>query len=75
MQTNPTSYADINELLALLLSGMQSILSEKLVGVYLYGSLVTGDFDAETSDIDLLNYALRPFARNATLRQFCNRPM
>lgn len=54
MQTDPTPYADINALLALLLSGMQRILGEKLVGLYLYGSLVTGDFDKECSDIDLL---------------------
>lgn len=33
---------------------MQSILGEKLLGLYLYGSLVTGDFDKNTSDIDLL---------------------
>ena len=54
MQTKPTPYANINALLETLLSGMQSILGEKLVAVYLYGSLVTGDFDTETSDIDLL---------------------
>jgi len=33
---------------------MQAALGPKLAGVYLYGSLVTGDFDAEISDIDLL---------------------
>ncbi len=52
--TDPTPFADINELLELLLSGMQKILGEKLIGLYLYGSLVTGDFDKESSDIDLL---------------------
>ncbi len=54
MQTKPTSYADINTLLEILLSGMQSILGPKLVSVYLYGSLVTGDFDRDSSDIDLV---------------------
>ena len=49
-----TSYADINKLLDSLLSRMQRILPEKLVGLYLYGSLMTGDFDRESSDIDLL---------------------
>ena len=29
-----------------------SILSDNLVGIYLCGSLATGDFDPETSDID-----------------------
>ena len=33
---------------------IQKTLGEKLVGLYLYGSLVAGDFDYELSDIDLL---------------------
>ena len=49
-----TPYADINSLLESLLSRMRHILQEKLVGLYLYGSLTTGDFDPESSDIDLL---------------------
>jgi predicted nucleotidyltransferase len=53
-QTDPTPYADINQLLELLLSEIQKILGEKLIGLYLYGSLVTGDFDNESSDIDLV---------------------
>jgi predicted nucleotidyltransferase len=54
MQTNPTAYAGINELLEELLTNTQNILGEKLVGVYLYGSLVIGDFDPTISDIDLV---------------------
>jgi hypothetical protein len=50
----PTLYPDINDLLDSLLSHMQQTLGAKLVGLYLYGSLVTGDFDREISDIDLL---------------------
>ncbi len=49
-----TPYADIDRLLESLLSRMRHIFQEKLVGVYLYGSLTTGDFDPEISDIDLL---------------------
>ncbi len=49
-----TPYTDINKLLESLLSNMRAILREKLVGLYLYGSLTAGDFDPETSDIDLL---------------------
>src|SRR3990172_7166249 len=49
-----TLYADINRLLEGLLSRMRHILQEKLAGLYLYGSLTTGDFDPESSDIDLL---------------------
>jgi len=51
---NPTTYPDINQLLSLLLSEMQRILGDRLIGLYLYGSLVWGDFDCDTSDIDLL---------------------
>lgn len=49
-----TSYPDINSVLDDLLSRIQSILGKKLVGFYLYGSLVSGDFDTGSSDIDLL---------------------
>jgi hypothetical protein len=49
-----TPYADINNLLESLLSRIRHILQEKLVGLYLYGSLTAGDFDPESSDIDLL---------------------
>lgn len=50
----PTQYAEINELLKSLLESIQSVLGEKLKGLYLYGSLVWGDFDFGISDIDLL---------------------
>lgn len=49
-----TPYGDINRLLDSLLSRTQRILAEKLIGFYLYGSLTTGDFDLESSDIDVL---------------------
>ncbi len=51
----------VRPILPRLLGGLQSILQENLVGVYLYGSLITGDFDPDISDIDLvvvLNQAL-----------------
>ena len=51
---HPTPYPDINHLLDDLLSRIRAILGDKLVGLYLYGSLVWGDFDHDTSDIDLL---------------------
>lgn len=54
MQTNPTPYPNVNEAVALLLAQIKSILGQKLVGLYLYGSLVTGDFAPECSDIDLV---------------------
>lgn len=49
-----TAYTDIDELLSDLLNRLQRILGRRLIGLYLYGSLVTGDFDPDSSDIDLL---------------------
>jgi predicted nucleotidyltransferase len=51
---NVTAYAEVNGMLDELLAGMQAALGANLRGLYLYGSLVTGDFDPERSDIDLL---------------------
>lgn len=48
-----TLFPEINVLLAELLAHVQAILREDFVGMYLYGSLATGDFDA-ASDIDFL---------------------
>ena len=49
-----TPYPDINNILEHIFAEMQQILSGRLLGLYLYGSLVTGDFDPNSSDIDLL---------------------
>lgn len=46
--------SNIKDLLDDLLQQIQKVLNKKLVGLYLYGSLVTEDFDHEFSDIDLL---------------------
>jgi predicted nucleotidyltransferase len=51
---HPTPYPEINKILNLLLTGLQKILGNQLVGMYLYGSLSSGDFNPETSDIDFL---------------------
>ena len=54
MNNAPTTpFDDINALLQNLQIELQSILGEKLVGIYIYGSLVWGDFNHTTSDIDL----------------------
>ena len=50
----PTTYPHVNRLLDLLLSQMQQILHEKVVGLYIFGSLVSGDYDDGVSDIDML---------------------
>ena len=50
----PTPYPDINAVLRVLLLGVQATLGPRFVGLYLYGSLATGDFDPRRSDIDFL---------------------
>jgi hypothetical protein len=50
---NPTPYPDINDLLVALLANQQAVLGDRLIGLYLYGSLVWGDFDYTISDIDM----------------------
>lgn len=52
MQPNISS--DIEQLLRELLAGIRGVLGDRLAGVYLYGSLITGGFDSGRSDIDLL---------------------
>ena len=54
MNISPTLYDDVNDVLNLLLTNVKEILQEQLVGMYLYGSLASGDFDPETSDVDFL---------------------
>src|SRR4051812_25330844 len=54
MRMSITLYPDIDVLLDELRSQICGALGNKLVGLYLYGSLVTGDFDHVNSDIDLL---------------------
>lgn len=52
--SHPTPYPDVNGVLRELLLGVQTILGDKLVGMYLGGSLATSDFDSRRSDIDFL---------------------
>ena len=49
-----TADPEINHLLDELVAQIHQALDHKLVGVYLYGSLVWGDFDHGSSDIDLV---------------------
>ena len=53
-RARPTPYLEINEVLNRLHSNVKEILGDQFVGMYLYGSLSSGDFDPETSDIDFL---------------------
>jgi predicted nucleotidyltransferase len=45
---------EIDALLGRLTDEIRRSLDGSLVGLYVYGSLVTGDFDKNRSDIDLL---------------------
>jgi hypothetical protein len=54
MKQDPTPYRDVNEILALLNGQVVEVLGSQFVGMYLYGSLASGDFDPESSDIDFL---------------------
>jgi predicted nucleotidyltransferase len=49
-----TPYPDIKSFLDTLLLQLKTILGERLIGVSLFGSLVWGDFEYGSSDIDLL---------------------
>ena len=48
---HPTTHPEVNAVLQQFVEGASAILGDQLVGFYLFGSLVRGDFD-EMSDID-----------------------
>ncbi len=41
----PTPFSSLNALLDELRSGIQGVLGDRLIGLYLFGSLVFGGFD------------------------------
>ncbi len=45
---------DVNDLIEEITHQISAMLGDQLVGLYLYGSLVTGGFDPRLSDLDLL---------------------
>ena len=51
---DPTAYPEVNAILRLLLEQTRAVLGTQFVGLYLYGSLSSGDFDPASSDIDFL---------------------
>ena len=54
LTAHPTPYKDVNEILDLLLMNAKEILQDQFIGMYLYGSLSSGDFNPKSSDIDFL---------------------
>jgi hypothetical protein len=53
-QLHPTQYPDVNAVIQLFQQQAQSILEQRMVGLYLHGSLATGDFNLLSSDIDFV---------------------
>src|SRR5687767_4542592 len=51
---NPTPYPEVNIVLQELLAEANVILGNQFFAMYLYGSLSSGDFNPETSDVDFL---------------------
>ncbi|MBA2711573.1 MAG: DUF4111 domain-containing protein [Tatlockia sp.] len=58
---NCTPYQDINKVLEELSLGLNTILADNFIGLYLFGSLVYGDFKEGSSDIDLVAIVKQPF--------------
>jgi hypothetical protein len=54
MNTKLTPVPDVNALVDLLLTEMRAVLGQELVGLYLTGSLATGGFRHDVSDVDLV---------------------
>ena len=51
-EINPTSFPEVNAILGLVLANTQAVLGEQFTGMYLFGSLTSGDFNLHSSDID-----------------------
>jgi predicted nucleotidyltransferase len=54
MRTADDLPLDVSTLLDAFVAGVREALADNLLGVYLRGSLAIGDFDPETSDVDVL---------------------
>jgi len=52
--SHPTPHPEVNDVLRQLLSSVRAVLGDHFLGLYLYGSLATGDFDPSRSDIDFV---------------------
>lgn len=52
--TYPTTYPEINVVLAQLLVEVRAVLGDRFVGLYLHGSLASGEFNPHRSDIDFV---------------------
>lgn len=66
---HPTPYPDVNLVLQRLLTEAQSILGKQFIGLYLYGSLSSGDFNPQSSDVDfvIVTHSILPAATVSAL--------
>lgn len=55
-----TECPEINRIITELTEGMKAIFADRLVGIYLFGSLTYGDFKPERSDIDFMTVIQNP---------------
>src|SRR5476651_527151 len=62
--TAVTTYPEINNILAHLTHEIHLVLKNNLVGLYLFGSLTYGDFNPDSSDIDLIAIVDKPMNHN-----------
>lgn len=62
-----TPYSDVNDLIAITLEAVQAVLGDQFIGMYLDGSLTSGDFDA-ASDIDFVVVTQEDVAGDLFLR-------
>lgn len=60
MSKSITPYKDINQVLDSLTHGVIKIFGKNLIGFYLFGSLTYGDFNPQSSDIDLVAILKKP---------------
>ena len=58
----PTNVREVDALLAMILPETEAILHDRLLGIYLHGSLVLGGFDPRRSDIDYLVVTSEPIS-------------
>jgi hypothetical protein len=70
-----TDPPDVTVLLEALIAALREALPNNLLGVYFRGSLAIGDFDPETSDVDVLVITNRPVSESEfeALRQMHHR--
>jgi len=58
-----TPYPEINEILLDISAEIKNILGQNLIGLYLFGSLSYGDFNPDSSDIDIVAILNKPLDR------------